>query len=121
MDIKSILNWKPRQTNKNLNWNQAKRKYPKLNPFGDADGDKTLNFADCKPFNKKRHGKRIYVHTGDPIESERFEENAAPTGWMRPEHIIKRFKEDKEYKSKFTKEEVEKIKKWKKEQQEAEK
>jgi hypothetical protein len=37
---------------KNMNWFQAKTKFPKLNPFGDADRDRVINMLDCKPFNK---------------------------------------------------------------------
>ena len=39
---------------KNMNWYQAKTKYPKLNPFKDADKDGVINMLDCKPFNKKK-------------------------------------------------------------------
>lgn len=39
---------------KNLNWWQAKKRYPNLKPFGDADKDGVINILDCKPFNKKR-------------------------------------------------------------------
>jgi len=42
---------------KELNYPQAKRKYPKLNPYGDADRDGTKNWLDCKPFDKTRHSK----------------------------------------------------------------
>jgi hypothetical protein len=37
---------------KEMNWFQAKTKFPKLNPFGDADKDGVINSLDCKPFNK---------------------------------------------------------------------
>jgi hypothetical protein len=55
-----ILNSKPVsviKTNINLpkkqmNWLQAKSKFPKLNPFGDADRDGVINMLDCKPFDK---------------------------------------------------------------------
>ncbi len=43
---------------KNLTWAQAQKKYPRLNPFGDADKDGLINMFDCKPFDKKRQGKR---------------------------------------------------------------
>ena len=42
---------------KNLTWPQASIRFPRLNPFGDKDHDGKLNMFDCKPFNKKRHGK----------------------------------------------------------------
>lgn len=37
---------------KEMNWFQAKTKFPKLNPFNDADKDGVINSLDCKPFNK---------------------------------------------------------------------
>ena len=40
-------------SNKNMNWMQTQKKYPKINPFGDADRDGVINMYDCKPFNKK--------------------------------------------------------------------
>jgi hypothetical protein len=46
--IKSNINVPRRQ----MNWFQAKSKFPKLNPFGDADRDGVINMLDCKPFNK---------------------------------------------------------------------
>ncbi len=42
---------------KNLSWSQAKARFPRLNPFGDADKDRVRNFRDCKPFDIKRQGK----------------------------------------------------------------
>ncbi len=41
----------------NLNWEQAKRRFPLLNPYGDIDHDNVKNMLDCKPFNIKRQGK----------------------------------------------------------------
>jgi hypothetical protein len=41
---------------KNMNWKQAKSKYPRLNPFADADKDGVANIFDCKPFDKRRQG-----------------------------------------------------------------
>jgi len=37
---------------KQMNWIDAKTKYPKLNPFKDADRDGVINMLDCKPFDK---------------------------------------------------------------------
>jgi hypothetical protein len=42
---------------RNLTWPQAQVKYPRLNPFGDADRDGKLNMFDCRPFNPFMHGK----------------------------------------------------------------
>jgi len=40
----------------NLNWNQAKKRFPNMNPFKDADRDGVKNMFDCKPFDRKRQG-----------------------------------------------------------------
>ena len=40
----------------NLNWEQAKKRFPLMNPYGDADMDGLKNFRDCKPFDIKRKG-----------------------------------------------------------------
>jgi len=40
--------------NKDMNWVQAKSKYPKMKPFGDKDKDGLMNMYDCKPLNKKK-------------------------------------------------------------------
>ena len=38
-----------------LSWKQAKAKFPKLKPYGNADKDNHVNKKDCRPFNKKKH------------------------------------------------------------------
>ena len=43
---------------KDMNWFQAKSKFPKLNPFGDADHDGVINMLDCKPFDKNSQGNK---------------------------------------------------------------
>jgi len=49
--------WKPKVTKKkDLTWKQAKKRYPKLNPFGDADKDGVKNKFDCRPFNRRKQG-----------------------------------------------------------------
>ena len=40
----------------NLNWDQSKKRFPKLNPYGDVDHDGVKNYRDCKPFNIKKQG-----------------------------------------------------------------
>jgi len=42
---------------KNLSWPQAKARFPLMNPYGDADGDRLKNKFDCKPFDKTRKGE----------------------------------------------------------------
>ena len=46
---------------KNLNWEQSKKRFPLMNPYGDVDGDKVKNFRDCKPFDIKRQGPKHYM------------------------------------------------------------
>ena len=66
--VKAQKNLKVVNTNINLpkkemNWFQAKSKFPKLNPFKDADRDGVMNMYDCKPFNKSRQGEEIKTKT----------------------------------------------------------
>ena len=46
---------------KNLTYAQAKKKYPKMNPYGDADRDGTTNWLDCRPFDRKRQEGTISI------------------------------------------------------------
>jgi hypothetical protein len=46
-----------RSERKEMNWAQAKRVFPKLRPFADADKDGIYNMFDCRPFNKKKQGE----------------------------------------------------------------
>ena len=39
---------------KDMNWSQAKWKYPKFKAKGDWDKDGVKNQFDCKPFDRKR-------------------------------------------------------------------
>jgi hypothetical protein len=45
-----------RSEKKKMNWAQAKRAFPKLPLFGDADRDGIYNMFDCRPFNKRMQG-----------------------------------------------------------------
>jgi len=42
----------------NLSWEQAKKRFPGLNPYKDFDRDGVRNFRDCKPFDIRRQGKK---------------------------------------------------------------
>jgi hypothetical protein len=44
---------------KDLNWEQAKKRYPNMQPFGDADRDGVINMFDCKPFDPKRQDTKV--------------------------------------------------------------
>ena len=41
---------------KDMNWNQASKRFPGLNPMGDIDFDGSRNKNDCKPFDPARDG-----------------------------------------------------------------
>lgn len=41
----------------NLNWKQAKERFPLMKPYSDADKDGLSNFRDCKPFDWKKKGE----------------------------------------------------------------
>ncbi len=46
----------PKRVN-SLTWEQAKARFPRLKPYGDADKDRVKNFRDCKPFDIRRQGE----------------------------------------------------------------
>lgn len=57
---------------KNMTWLQAKRAYPRLDPFRDSDKDGVINMFDCRPFNKKRHDDtKIGGYTARKLRAER--------------------------------------------------
>jgi hypothetical protein len=53
---------------RNLTWPQAQVRYPRMDPFGDADRDGKLNMFDCRPFDMKRHGDPN-ISFGDRIDT----------------------------------------------------
>jgi len=67
---------------KDMNWTQAKRRYPKLNPYGDADRDGLKNWLDCKPFDKKKQG---WAHRGTSFNRER----SSHVRMMTPEKFLR--------------------------------
>lgn len=52
--MKSFWSVKKEKEKKDMNWAQAKWKYPRLRPNSDKDRDGVKNQFDCRPFNKKR-------------------------------------------------------------------
>ena len=51
------------KTKKNMTWSQAKRKYPNLKPYGDADRDGVKNKFDCRPFDRRLQDVTLYHGT----------------------------------------------------------
>jgi len=60
------LRLKPKK--KDMDWPQAKRKYPNMNPMADTDGDGIKNKFDCRPLNKKKQG---FMHAIKPVRKVR--------------------------------------------------
>lgn len=50
--------------------------------------------------------KRIYVSLGKPLEFRKFDLCAAPLGWIRLASLKRRLKNEKEFRIKFTAEEL---------------
>jgi len=48
---------------KDMNWSQAKRRYPNMKGWNDTDKDGVINSLDCKPLNKRQQG---FMHTVNP-------------------------------------------------------
>jgi len=53
--------FKPKTPRKitNLNWPQAKARFPLMKPYNDSDKDGVKNFRDCKPFDIRGKVKSI--------------------------------------------------------------
>ena len=43
------------KSDKDLHYGQAIKRYPRLKPMVDTDGDGRVNLFDCRPLNKKKH------------------------------------------------------------------
>jgi hypothetical protein len=60
---------------KNLNYPQAKKRFPFLEPYGDADEDGVINKKDCHPFDVKRQdddAQDLIDNSNDFEEREEF-------------------------------------------------
>jgi hypothetical protein len=68
---------------KNLSYPQAKVRYPKLNPYGDADHDGVPNWRDCKPFNKNQQG----LTNLDKVRLKAFAKKKYVEAGMDPQHF----------------------------------
>jgi hypothetical protein len=85
-----------RVSKKNMNWRQAKARYSRLNPYGDADRDRVRNRFDCRPFDRKRQDEILLE---SPILEPPTEDSflkppispvfpITPPGWM---HKVRHF------------------------------
>jgi len=59
----------------NMDWTQAKKKYPKLSPYADSDRDGTVNKYDCKPFDASKDG--IFSRALGALTGGRFGQSTA--------------------------------------------
>jgi hypothetical protein len=97
--IKTNTNIKKRD----MNWFQAKTKFPKLNPFGDADRDRVINMLDCKPFNKSADMPRL--KKDDYVIKENITRKKYKVPQEEKEKILKRIKEIEKETKEYTTEE----------------
>lgn len=68
---------------KNMNWAQAKRRYPNLKPFGDIDKDGIINIKDCRPLNRKKKG---WAHEGGHLY---YPDRVARVKMMSPKKFLR--------------------------------
>ena len=54
--VVDVFKLKSPMKDKDMNWAQAKWKYPKLKSMGDKDRDGVKNMFDCKPLDKRKQG-----------------------------------------------------------------
>jgi hypothetical protein len=110
----SVINTSTKSINKkNMNWFQAKAKFPKLNPFGDADRDRVINMLDCKPFNKSLQEPR----REEFLRDVKIKEKKRIVPLEERERILREAKEEaNRLDAKTRKEEYEKFKRVEKEE-----
>jgi len=100
-----------------LTWPQAQVKYPRLNPFGDADRDGILNAWDCKPFDPLRHGPNYPTYEAQKESRIKLRKAGYPpevvnrvSAWHRPK--VQQFIEGKRsLRQSFTMEQEDALKK----------
>jgi len=84
-----------------MNWSQAKKRYPNLNPLGDTDKDGVKNKFDCKPFDKTRHMTKYK----DPITGRTFQTRTLLKIYGRPRVIKEIERIEKDYDERYPKKE----------------
>jgi hypothetical protein len=89
---------------KDLTWAQARVRFPKLNPMGDADKDGVKNWVDCQPFNKKKQDAGFKDDYGKAINIKLHAEKKIREAQEEAKEFDKKFKEiDKKYGGKVPK------------------
>jgi hypothetical protein len=79
------------KSDRRMNWNQVKRKYPGLSARGDMDNDGVKNYKDCRPLDPTRHGimtgfKRLFQSREEKVASNIERKASQPyRAKMRPE------------------------------------
>jgi hypothetical protein len=68
----NILSVSRKIPKKNLSYEQAKVRYPKLKPFGDADRDGIKNWMDCKPFDRTKHSAMLRADIKRRLKTDLF-------------------------------------------------
>jgi len=106
--------YKIKKRDMNLNWKQAKRKYPKLKPFVDNDMDGSVNILDCKPLNPGKDGimsflKEKFGRKDKPSRTISVEEMRRRQGVRREAIIVREAK--RKYKKEQSRRRIEKFKK----------
>lgn len=95
----------PKQKHINWNYKQIKKKFPGINPYGDADMDGSMNYKDCKPFDASKDGffaRALSIVTGgkkgqskEDYATERAEKKQRKVGARIAEGMLRRQKIEK--------------------------